>query len=112
MRKRRNLTCFDNLILAMGFYEINLALLAAVSAYLLYRQHQSVGAYFLSMASLRGKLIQDGCRGRIYVILRLPLDLFVTTAYGLAQEGIRSKLQGRIILANMIQATNIVTMCS
>lgn len=35
------LTCFDHLILAMGFYETNLAVLAAASTYLLYRQHQS-----------------------------------------------------------------------
>jgi hypothetical protein len=31
----------DNLNFAMSFYETNLAVLAAVSAYLLYRQHQS-----------------------------------------------------------------------
>lgn len=31
----------DNLNFTMAFYETNLAVLAAVSAYLLYRQHQS-----------------------------------------------------------------------
>ncbi|KAH0344731.1 major facilitator superfamily domain-containing protein, partial [Aureobasidium melanogenum] len=46
-----------------------------------------VGAYFPSMASLKGKLIQDGSRGRIYGVLRLPLNLFVITAHSLAEEG-------------------------
>ncbi|KAI5251127.1 DUF791-domain-containing protein [Aureobasidium subglaciale] len=46
-----------------------------------------VGAYFPSMASLKGKLIQDGSRGRIYGILRLPLNLFVIIAHSLAEEG-------------------------
>ncbi|KAI5250213.1 DUF791-domain-containing protein [Aureobasidium subglaciale] len=46
-----------------------------------------VGAYFPSMASLKGKLIQDGSRGRIYGILRLPLNLFVIVAHSLAEEG-------------------------
>lgn len=46
-----------------------------------------VGAYFPSMASLKGRLIQDGNRGRIYGILRLPLNLFVIAAHSLAEEG-------------------------
>ncbi|KAH0290716.1 major facilitator superfamily transporter [Aureobasidium namibiae CBS 147.97] len=46
-----------------------------------------VGAYFPSMASLKGRLIQDGSRGRIYGILRLPLNLFVIAAHSLAEEG-------------------------
>ncbi|KAI5203667.1 DUF791-domain-containing protein [Aureobasidium subglaciale] len=46
-----------------------------------------VGAYFPSMASLKGRLIQDGSRGRIYGILRLPLNLFVIVAHSLAEEG-------------------------
>ncbi|KAK6006121.1 hypothetical protein QM012_006531 [Aureobasidium pullulans] len=50
-----------------------------------------VGAYFPSMASLKGKLIQDGSRGRIYGILRLPLNLFVITAHSLAEEGDRHR---------------------
>ncbi|KAI4723616.1 DUF791-domain-containing protein [Aureobasidium sp. EXF-10727] len=50
-----------------------------------------VGAYFPSMASLKGKMIQDGSRGRIYGILRLPLNLFVIAAHSLAEEGDRHR---------------------
>jgi hypothetical protein len=70
-----------------------------------------VGAYFPSMAFLKGRLIQDGSRGRIYGILRLPLNLFVIAAHSLAEEGMYCMHQGCMILTNMIQATDIVTMC-
>lgn len=62
-----------------------------------------VGAYFPSMASLKGKLIQDGSRGRIYGVLRLPLNLFVITAHSLAEEGTNCTTHVCIILANMIR---------
>ncbi|KAI4855350.1 DUF791-domain-containing protein [Aureobasidium sp. EXF-8846] len=71
-----------------------------------------VGAYFPSMASLKGRLIQDGSRGRIYGILRLPLNLFVIAAHSLAEEGMYQKSHGRLILTNAIQATDIEIMCS
>jgi hypothetical protein len=71
-----------------------------------------VGAYFPGMASLKGKLIQDGSRGRIYGILRLPLNLFVIATHSLAEDGMYQKSHGCLILTNMIQATDIGTMCS
>lgn len=71
-----------------------------------------MGAYFPSMASLKGKLIQDGSRGRIYGILRLPLNLFVIAAHSLAEEGTYRAYPDRVSLTNKIQATDIVTMCS
>lgn len=71
-----------------------------------------VGAYFPSMASLKGKLIQDGNRGRIYGILRLPLNLFVITAHSLAEEGTYSICYYRILVTNMVQENDIATMCS
>jgi hypothetical protein len=71
-----------------------------------------VGTYFPSMASLKGKLIQDGSRGRIYGILRLPLNLFVIAAHSLAEESMYQKSYGCLILTNMVQATDIETMCS
>lgn len=46
-----------------------------------------VGAYFPSIASLKGSLIQDGSRGKVYGILRLPLNVFVIVAHSLAAEG-------------------------
>lgn len=61
-----------------------------------------VGAYFPSMASLKGRLIQDGSRGRIYGILRLPLNLFVITAHSLAEEGIYSICHACTIVANIV----------
>lgn len=61
-----------------------------------------VGAYFPSMASLKGRLIQDGSRGRIYGILRLPLNLFVITAHSLAEEGTYSMRHDCIIVTNML----------
>lgn len=71
-----------------------------------------MGAYFPSMASLKGKLFQDGSRGRIYGILRLPLNLFVIAAHSLAEEGMYQKSHVCLNLTNTIQATNIETMCS
>jgi MFS family permease len=71
-----------------------------------------VGAYFPSMASLKGKLIQDGSRGRIYGILRLPLNLFVIAAHSLAEEGTFHTFQGHVISTNVVQATITVTMSS
>ena len=71
-----------------------------------------VGAYFPSMASLKGRLIQDGSRGRIYGILRLPLNLSVIAAHSLAEEGTYRICQGCIFLAYTVQVIIIVTMCS
>ncbi|KAI0173944.1 major facilitator superfamily transporter [Pestalotiopsis sp. NC0098] len=46
-----------------------------------------VGAYFPSMASLKSELIDDGIRGRVYSILRFPLNVFVVVAHSLDEEG-------------------------
>ncbi|KAK9781539.1 putative Molybdate-anion transporter [Seiridium cardinale] len=46
-----------------------------------------VGAYFPSMASLKSELIEDGVRGRVYSILRFPLNVFVVVAHSLDEEG-------------------------
>lgn len=49
-----------------------------------------VGAYFPSMASLKSELIDDGIRGRVYSILRFPLNVFVVVAHSLDEEGMVS----------------------
>ncbi|KAH0266975.1 major facilitator superfamily domain-containing protein, partial [Aureobasidium melanogenum] len=67
-----------------------------------------VGAYFPSMASLKGKLIQDGSRGRIYGILRLPLNLFVITAHSLAEEGDRHRNNVFLTCGGLLIITFIV----
>lgn len=46
-----------------------------------------VGAYFPSMAFLKGRVVDDGIRGKVYGILRLPLSIFVVVAHSLAEEG-------------------------
>ncbi|KAH0347879.1 major facilitator superfamily domain-containing protein, partial [Aureobasidium melanogenum] len=67
-----------------------------------------VGAYFPSMASLKGKLIQDGSRGRIYGILRLPLNLFVITAHSLGEEGDRHRNNVFLTCGGLLIITFIV----
>ncbi|KAM0333478.1 hypothetical protein ACHAQA_002140 [Verticillium albo-atrum] len=46
-----------------------------------------IGAYFPSMSYLKSEVVEDGVRGRVYSILRLPLNLFVVVAHSLDEEG-------------------------
>lgn len=46
-----------------------------------------IGVYFPAMSCLKSGLVEDGIRGRIYSILRVPLNVFVVTAHSLDQEG-------------------------
>lgn len=46
-----------------------------------------VGAYFPSIGYLKGRVVEDGIRGKVYGILRLPLSIFVIVAHSLAEEG-------------------------
>ena len=46
-----------------------------------------VGAYFPSMAYLKGQVVEDGVRGQVYGRLRLPLNVFVVVAHSLSEEG-------------------------
>lgn len=46
-----------------------------------------IGAYFPSMSYLKSEVVEDGVRGRVYSVLRLPLNLFVVVAHSLDQEG-------------------------
>lgn len=47
----------------------------------------SIGAYFPSMALLKSEVVEDGVRGRVYSILRFPLNVFVVVVHSLDQEG-------------------------
>jgi hypothetical protein len=47
------------------------------------------GFYYPVMASLKGKLIDDGSRASIYGILRVPLNAFVVLALSTTKEGER-----------------------
>jgi ABC-type multidrug transport system permease subunit len=46
-----------------------------------------VGMYFPSIGYLKGKIIEDGVRGRVYGMLRIPLNVFVVVALSLTREG-------------------------
>ncbi|KAF7558932.1 hypothetical protein G7046_g5223 [Stylonectria norvegica] len=48
----------------------------------------AIGAYFPSIASLKSERIDDGVRGSVYSLLRLPLNVFVVVAHSLDEEGI------------------------
>lgn len=45
------------------------------------------GFYYPAMASLKGKLIDDGSRASVYGILRVPLNAFVVLALSVTKEG-------------------------
>jgi hypothetical protein len=47
----------------------------------------AIGAYFPSMSFLKSEVVEDGVRGRIYSILRFPLNVFVVVVHSLDQEG-------------------------
>jgi MFS transporter, MFS domain-containing protein family, molybdate-anion transporter len=46
-----------------------------------------IGVYFPTMAVLKGKVVEDRVRGKIYGMLRMPLNLFVVVTHSLAEEG-------------------------
>jgi MFS transporter, MFS domain-containing protein family, molybdate-anion transporter len=46
-----------------------------------------VGAYFPSMSFLKSEVVDDGIRGRVYSILRFPLNVYVVVTHALDEEG-------------------------
>lgn len=46
-----------------------------------------IGAYFPSMSFLKSEVVEDSTRGRVYSLLRLPLNVFVVVAHSLDEEG-------------------------
>ncbi|KAM7199446.1 Protein of unknown function (DUF791) domain containing protein, partial [Rhypophila sp. PSN 637] len=47
----------------------------------------AVGAYWPTMGTLKGKLIDDGIRSQVYGFLRVPLNVFVVVSLMLAGDG-------------------------
>lgn len=47
----------------------------------------AIGAYYPSMAYLKSERVEDGMRGAVYSIMRLPLNIFVVVAHSLDEEG-------------------------
>ncbi len=46
-----------------------------------------IGTYFPSMSYLKSEVVEDGVRGRVYSILRFPLNVFVVVVHSLDSEG-------------------------
>lgn len=46
-----------------------------------------VGLYFPTMGRLKSELVDDATRGKVYALMRLPLNVFVVLALGMTQEG-------------------------
>ncbi|CZT16987.1 uncharacterized protein RCC_02819 [Ramularia collo-cygni] len=46
-----------------------------------------VGLYFPTMGRLKSELVDDTSRGKVYAVMRLPLNVFVVLALGMTQEG-------------------------
>ena len=46
-----------------------------------------IGAYLPSMTVLKEQIVEDGVRGKVYGMLRLPLNTFVVVTHSLSEEG-------------------------
>jgi hypothetical protein len=46
-----------------------------------------VGMYWPSVGYLKGRVVEDGIRARVYGVLRVPLNIFVVVALSMTQEG-------------------------
>lgn len=55
-----------------------------------------IGAYFPSMSFLKSEVVDDSTRGRVYSLLRLPLNVFVVVAHSLDEEGKLSVPRGTL----------------
>jgi hypothetical protein len=74
----------------------------------------AIGVYFPSMGSLKGRMIEDGMRGKVYGLLRLPLNLFVVVGHSLAEDGDRHRgnvfltCSGLLLVAFWVQQRYLV----
>lgn len=55
-----------------------------------------VGLYFPTMGRLKSELVDDATRGKVYALMRLPLNVFVVLALGMTQEGMLPQFDGVI----------------
>jgi MFS family permease len=67
-----------------------------------------IGAYFPSMSYLKSQVVEDGVRGRVYSVLRLPLNLFVVVAHSLDQEGDAHRNHVFMICAGLLMVSFFV----
>jgi hypothetical protein len=61
------------------------------------------GIYYPVMASLKGKLIEDGSRATVYTLLRIPLNAFVVLALSTTKEGMTSQFISKQSTANSLR---------
>jgi hypothetical protein len=61
------------------------------------------GIYYPVMASLKGKLIEDGSRATVYTLLRIPLNAFVVLALSTTKEGMISQFMTKQSTANSLR---------
>ncbi|KAF1988461.1 DUF791-domain-containing protein [Aulographum hederae CBS 113979] len=50
-----------------------------------------IGVYYPSMGYLKGRVVEDSVRAKVYGVMRLPLNVFVIAALSLTQEGDRHR---------------------
>jgi hypothetical protein len=89
-------------LLTCIFFLASMALLVPITTNILlqgnhYKEHVTFwsfcvfefcfGIYMPCIGYLKGRLIKDGIRARVYGILRVPLNLFVVVALALIKEG-------------------------
>lgn len=68
----------------------------------------SIGAYFPSMSFLKSEVVEDGVRGRVYSILRFPLNCFVVIVHSLDQEGDKHRNRVFMMLAGLLMVVFFV----
>ena len=72
-----------------------------------------VGLYFPAMGRLKSELVDDAVRGKVYGMMRLPLNVFVVLALGLTQEGTCDTCFSRILrILIRLQETHIAALSS
>ncbi|KAJ6780626.1 hypothetical protein PWT90_01722 [Aphanocladium album] len=67
-----------------------------------------IGVYFPAMASLKSQLVDDDIRGRVYSVLRAPLNVFVVVAHCLDEEGSRHRNNVFLACAGLLLAAYCV----
>ena len=54
------------------------------------------------MGSLKNQLITDGNRGKVYGLLRLPLNVFVVVGHSLAEDGDRHRERVFLVCSGLL----------
>lgn len=85
-------------VLALSAVSLLLPVLAAAEAMAFWGFalfEACVGLYFPTMSRLKSEIVEDAVRGKVYGMMRLPLNVFVVLALGVTREGRRSPCKPR-----------------